>query len=74
MTHASNPESDAPTPHGAAADQANDAQGADHADDAHGHGDDALGPINVAAWGAGLFGAMVGLVIVACFVVATSPA
>ena len=27
-----------------------------------------LGPINIAAWGAGLFGAIVGLVIAACFV------
>jgi hypothetical protein len=73
MTHPSNPESDAPTPDGAAADQANDAHDADHADDVHGHGEDSLGPINVAAWGAGLFGAIVGLVIAACFVVATSP-
>ena len=38
------------------------------------HGEEPLGPINVAAWGAGLFGAIVGLVIAACFVVATSPA
>ena len=37
------------------------------------HGEDSLGPINIAAWGAGLFGAIVGLVIAACFVVATSP-
>jgi hypothetical protein len=75
MSHASNPESDAPTPDGAAADQANDDHGDAHGDDGHGdgNGEDSLGPINVAAWGAGLFGAIVGLVIAACFVVATSP-
>jgi len=44
-------------------------------DPGHGdHGDEALGPIDVAAWAAGAFGVAVGLVIVACFVLATAPA
>jgi len=48
----------------------------DH-DDAHGHddqrhADEALGPIDVAAWGAGILGVGVSVVIAACFVLATS--
>ena len=70
MTHTSNPETDAPTSGGAAADQAND----DHGAESHVHAEDSLGPINVAAWGAGALGVVVGLVIAACFVFATMPA
>jgi hypothetical protein len=43
-----------------------------HASDDHGHGADALGPIDVAAWGAGALGVALGLAVAFCFVVATS--
>ncbi len=43
----------------------------DHDD--HGHTEGPLGPIDVAAWGAGLLGLMIGVAIAACFVLATSP-
>ena len=38
----------------------------------HGHTEEPLGPIDVAAWGAGLLGLVIGVVIAACFVLATS--
>ncbi len=45
--------------------------------DAPGHkgavAEKALGPIDVAAWGAGLLGLVIGVAIAACFVLATSP-
>lgn len=44
----------------------------EHGHDDHAHGDAALGPIDVAAWGAGLVGVAISLVIAACFVLATS--
>ena len=44
---------------------------ADRRDD-HGHADEALGPIDVAAWGAGIVGVGISMVIAACFVLATS--
>ena len=65
-------DSDAPGPAGAAADHAT----SDH-DDAHGHDDHAhgageeLGPIDTMAWGAGALGVLLGLVVAACFVLAT---
>ncbi len=44
------------------ADQAHDDHG--HGDDGHGHGDgEALGPVNVLAWGAGAVGIMGGLLV-----------
>ena len=45
-----------------------------HADDEHAHADatDALGPIDVLAWGAGALGVALGLVVAACFVLATA--
>ncbi len=49
---------------------------ADHGDDGehddHADGEEPLGPIDVAAWGAGLLGLVIGVVIAACFVLATS--
>ena len=50
----------------------------DHGDDGghddHAHGDgDALGPIDVFAWGAGLLGVVLGLAVTVCFVLATTP-
>ena len=49
-----------------------DAAAAPDRDD-HGHTEGPLGPIDVAAWGAGLLGLMIGVAIAACFVLATSP-
>ena len=42
------------------------------AHDAHADAADALGPIDVFAWGAGALGAALGLVVAACFVLATA--
>ena len=41
-------------------------------EDAHETGDEALGPIDVAAWGAGVAGIAIAIVIAACFALATS--
>lgn len=54
-------------PHGSSADH-----GEDHGHDDHAHGGDALGPINVAAWGAAALGIVLGLIVVLAFVQATS--
>ena len=56
--------SSAPDPHAAAA----------HAGghDEHGHVADTLGPVDVQMWGVGVVGVIAALVIVACFVLATS--
>ena len=63
---------DAPGHAGAVADHATsdhgDAQG--HDDHAHGAGE-GLGPIDTMAWGAGALGVLLGLVVAACFVLAT---
>jgi hypothetical protein len=40
--------------------------------DPHGPADEPLGPIDVAAWGAGVLGVAIAVVIAACFVLATS--
>ena len=45
---------------------------APHGHDDHGAGEPALGPIDVAAWGAGILGLVVAIVIAAAFVMATS--
>jgi ABC-type Zn2+ transport system substrate-binding protein/surface adhesin len=43
-----------------------------HDDHAHGDGDTALGPLDPYAWGAGLLGVGVAIVIAVCFAFATS--
>lgn len=43
-----------------------------HAGDAHEPADEALGPIDVAAWGAGIAGIAISIVMAACFMLATS--
>ena len=40
--------------------------------DAHGHGDEALGPIDVQAWGALLVGVGLGLIVASCVAVSIS--
>jgi hypothetical protein len=49
-----------------------DDHGADHGHDDHGHAEEALGPIDVRAWGAAILGVAFGLVTAACFVIATT--
>ena len=46
--------------------------GDDHGHDDHAHADVALGPIDVAAWGAGVAGLAIALAIAFCFALATS--
>jgi hypothetical protein len=46
--------------------------GDDHGHDDHAHAETALGPIDVAAWGAGVAGIAIALAIAACFALATS--
>ncbi len=66
---------DAPGHEGTVAHHLTDDHGDDHGPghDDQGHGDEPLGPIDVAAWSAGLLGLVIGVVIAACFVLATSP-
>jgi hypothetical protein len=66
--------SDAPGHDGAAAHHATDDHGDDHGHDDHGHGaeEEALGPIDSFAWGAGLLGVLAGLLVVIGFVLATA--
>ena len=54
-------------PHGAA-----DDHGDTHGHDDHAHGGDALGPLDVRAWGAGLVGILLGLVVMLAFIQAAS--
>ncbi len=42
----------------------------DHDD--HGHAGEALGPIDVSAWAAGIAGVALGLVVTVCFIAATA--
>ena len=47
--------------------------GEDHGHDDHAHADEeALGPIDLMAWGAGLLGVVAAVVIAACFAISTS--
>ena len=45
--------------------------GDDHGHDDHAHAAEGLGPIDVRAWGAGILGVILALVIAACFALAT---
>ncbi len=49
-----------------------DDHGEDHGHDDHAHPTEALGPIDGAAWGAGILGVAIAVVIAACFALATS--
>jgi hypothetical protein len=46
--------------------------GTDHGHDEVARDEDTLGPVDVAAWGAGILGILIALVIAACFALATS--
>jgi hypothetical protein len=43
-----------------------------HDESAHAAGDEALGPVDVAAWGAGIAGIAIAILIAFCFALATS--
>ena len=63
---------DAPGHAGAVSHHLPDDHGEDHGHDDHAHGaDDALGPIDTAAWAAGAVGIAIGLVIAAAFAIST---
>lgn len=65
-------DADAPGHAGAVAHHEPSDHGEEHGHDDHAHGEEALGPIDVAAWGAGIAGVAISIVIAACFVIATS--
>lgn len=46
--------------------------GDQHGHDDHAHGERPLGPVDVAAWGAGVLGVGIAIAIAACFALATS--
>lgn len=55
-------------PHGAAGDHGEDHGHDDHAD----HGGEALGPLDLPAWGAGILGIVLGLFVVFAFLQAAT--
>jgi hypothetical protein len=64
-------DADAPGHEGAVAHHATDDHGDEHGHDDHAHAEEALGPIDRPAWGAGLLGVLLGLAVAAAFVLAT---
>jgi hypothetical protein len=66
-------DSDVPGHTGAVAHHEATDHGEDHGHDDHAHGEEPLGPIDVAAWGAGVLGVVAGVVIAFCFMLATGP-
>ncbi len=64
-------DTDAPGHDGAVAHHATDDHGDEHGHDDHAHGEEPLGPIDVAAWGAALLGVVVGAIVAACFALGT---
>jgi hypothetical protein len=68
MTH----DSDRPGHEGAVAHHAPDDHGEDHGHDDHAHDDsDPLGPIDLIAWGSGIAGIVLGLVVAFVFALST---
>jgi hypothetical protein len=63
---------DAPGHAGAVAHHSTSDHGDDHGHDDHAHAEEPLGPIDLAAWGAGVLGILAGLIVAACFVLATA--
>ena len=70
--HADPHADDVPGHAGAVEHHAIDDHGADHGHDDHAHAEEPLGPLDVAAWGAGIVGVALGLVIAACFALTTA--
>jgi hypothetical protein len=65
-------DSDAPGHAGAIGHHSLDDHGEDHGHDDHAHAEEMLGPIDAAAWGAGILGVVIGFAVAFCFVLATS--
>ena len=53
-------------------DHAHGAGAHDDGHDDHGHDEAPLGPIDLAAWGAGALGILIGVAVAFCFVLATA--
>ena len=66
-------ETDAPGHAGAVAHHATDDHGDDHGHDDHAHAEEALGPVDGPAWGAGILGVLLGLAVAGAFFLATLP-
>lgn len=64
---------DAPGHDDAVAHHTTDDHGDEHGHDAHAHAEERLGPLDTAAWGAGIVGVLLGLAVVAAFFLATMP-
>jgi hypothetical protein len=64
---------DVPGHEGAVAHHATDDHGDADGHDDHAHAEEALGPIDVPAWGAGVGGVLLGLAVAIAFVLATNP-
>jgi len=67
-------DSDTPGHAGAVGHHETTDHGDDHGHDDHAHTEEALGPIDLVAWGAGVLGIAVGLIIAMCFSWATAVA
>jgi hypothetical protein len=65
-------DSDTPGHEGAVTHHETTDHGDDHGHDDHAHQEESLGPLDWAAWGAGILGIVAGLIVVACFILATS--
>jgi len=63
--------SDTPGHAGAVEHHSTDDHGDDHGHDDHAHADEALGPIDVKAWGAAILGLALGTVVAVCFALTT---
>lgn len=70
--HGTGHEVDAPGHADAVAHHRTDDHGDDHGHDDHAHGEEALGPIDVYAWGAGILGFVIAIVIAFTLALSTS--
>jgi hypothetical protein len=70
--HATGHEVDEPGHAGAVAQHRTDDHGDDHGHDDHAHASEALGPVDVYAWGAGILGIVVAIVIAFTLALSTS--
>ena len=68
----SNAHTAADTPDHAGASVGDHHAATDHGHDDHGHEASALGPIDTVAWGAGILGVAISVVMAICFAMATS--
>lgn len=65
-------ELDPPGHTGAVAHYQTDDHGDDHGHDDRAHAEEPLGPIDLASWGAGALGIVVGIAVALCFALATA--